>query len=61
MEGLADVLSLEINSDNLRANGFSHSESGRNCVDGVYFGSTLEECPLDDTQSDGTKTTSSVI
>jgi hypothetical protein len=46
-DSLADVLRFEIDGDDLGTDGFGHSESGGDCVNGVYFGSSLEEGPLD--------------
>ena len=47
LNSLAYVLSLEIDGDNLRTDGFSHSESGGDCIDCVDFGCSLEDCPFD--------------
>jgi hypothetical protein len=46
-DSLTDVLVLEIDCDDLGTDGFGHSESGGDCVNGVYLGSSLEEGPLD--------------
>jgi hypothetical protein len=46
-DSLADVLRLEIYGDDLWTDGFGHCESGGDCVDCVYLGSSLEEGPLD--------------
>jgi hypothetical protein len=50
LDSLDDVLSLEVDSDDLWADCLGHSESGWDSVDSVDFGSSLEECPLDDAE-----------
>lgn len=47
LDSLANVLSLEVDGDNLRTDGFSHSESGGDCIDCVDFGCSLEDSPFD--------------
>jgi len=47
LNSLANVLSLEIDGDDLGADGFGHCESGGDCIDCVDFGSSLEDCPFD--------------
>jgi hypothetical protein len=47
LDGLYDILVLEVDSDNLGTHLGGHCQSGRNGIDSEDLGSTLEEGPLD--------------
>jgi hypothetical protein len=47
VNSLGNVLGLEVDSDNLGTDSFSHSESSGDSIDRVNLGGTLEESPLD--------------
>jgi len=47
LNSLAYILSLEIDGDNLGTDSFGHSESCGDCIDCVYLGCSLEDCPFD--------------
>ena len=47
LDSLAYILSLEVNSNDLGADSFSHGESCWDCIDGVYLGSSFQKSPFD--------------
>jgi hypothetical protein len=47
LDGLDDILVLEVDSDDLGTHLGGHCQSGRNGIDSEDFRSTLEEGPLD--------------